>query len=110
MAGQISDEQFKTEMLDFKGQMIQFVGVANQKFDGLTSDVRTNSFRLDKFEAKIDSLGTEIQNLTSAVRDLASTVGAMSKQLSAVTSKVVDHEQRLNGHETRIGALEAETH
>ncbi len=95
---------------EFKSRMLRFVEVADQKFDGLTSDIRSNSYRLDRFGTKIDALGKEIENLTTAVRDLAGTPGTVSKQFAAVTSKVIEHDQRSNGHESRIGVLEAETH
>jgi hypothetical protein len=102
MPEQISDD-------DFKSQMLRFVDVANQKFDGITSDVRTNSYRMDKFETKIDSLGVEIQHLTDAVHDLANTAGVVSKQFAAVTSKVFEHDQRLNGLDGRLAVLEGES-
>ena len=80
------DDNFKAEMLDFKDQMLRFVEVAGHKFDGLASDIRDNSFRIDKVE----------QILSKRIDDLDRTI---SSKLDQVTEKVVDHEKRLRSLE-----------
>ncbi len=95
----------------------KILDVLIKKVDGLADDVRTNSYRLDKAEAKFDKfqvrieerfdiLGTEINKLSDAVRNLADTVSTMSKQIAAVTSKVIEHEERINSVESRVTVLE----
>ncbi|MBK9528440.1 MAG: hypothetical protein IPO41_09020 [Acidobacteria bacterium] len=81
------DDDFKAEMLDFKAQMLRFVKVTEQKFDGLASDVRDNSFRIDKVEQK---LGQRIDDLDRK----------LSAKLDQVAEKVVDHEKRLRSIES----------
>lgn len=68
-------------MLDFKRQMLRFVEVANQKFDGVMSDIRGNSFRIDKVEQKLDVLDRKVEPLSS--------------KLDQVIEKVISHEKRL---------------
>ena len=93
------------------------LGILTNSIDGLTSEVRTNTYRLDKFEnrmdvfdRKLDALGSGIEHLTAAVQNLATAVDTMSKQFASVTSKVIEHDKALTGHETRISVLEAEAH
>lgn len=101
------DDDFKAEMLDFKAQMLRFVGVAEQKFDGLSSDVRENSFRIDKVEQNLDrvekNLGNSIdgveQNLGQKVDVLDQKADLISSKLDQVTGKVVDHEKRIRNLE-----------
>ena len=45
MAELLSNEKFQAEVLSF-------IEIANQKFDGLSSDVRTNGFKMDRLEAE----------------------------------------------------------
>ena len=82
----------------------------SKKLDGVADDVRSNSYRIDKLEAKIegrfDSLGTQIDKLANAVRELADTVTTVSRQFTAVTSKVIEHDQRMGSVESRVSVLE----
>ena len=87
------DNNFKAEMLDFKNQMLRFVEVAGHKFDGLASDIRDNSFRIDKIEQKIDVLDQKVTMI--------------STKIDQVTEKVVDHEKRLRTIEDREPASPA---
>jgi outer membrane murein-binding lipoprotein Lpp len=86
------------------------IAIFSKKVDGLADEVRTNTYRLDKFEAsfdqRFDSLGAEIENLTGAVRQLAESVSLMSKQFTAVTSKVIENDQRVDSLESRVAILE----
>ncbi len=80
-----SDQQFRDEMLDFKAQMLRFVEIAGQKFDGLASDIRGNSFHIDKIEQKLDNLDEK--------------VSLMSTKIDQVTEQIVSHEKRLRAIE-----------
>lgn len=83
------DENFKAEMLDFKDQMLRFAEVAGQKFDGLASDIRGNSFRIDKVEQKLEHVE---QNLTNRINEVEH---KLSSKFDQVAEKVVDHELRI---------------
>ena len=81
MAEEISNGQFKLEMLQFKTEMMRFAETASKKFDGLTADVRTNSFKLDKFDARFDILderfaiqGEQLRIIDGRLSDVASKV------------------------------------
>jgi outer membrane murein-binding lipoprotein Lpp len=101
------DDNFKAEMLDFKNQMLRFAEVANQKFDGLTDDVRSVTYRIDKLEASSNARFDRLENNVSAV---AEKVNLMSKQFKAVAGKVMTNDQRLDGLESRVDVLEGEAH
>ena len=72
MAEEISDDKFKAEV-------IRFIDVANQKFDGLAEGLRTNTFKLDhvdnrlgrveekvdRVEEKLDRVDADLKNLTN---------------------------------------------
>lgn len=81
MAESDSETQFREEMLDFKRQMLKYVEVSNQKFDGLTSDVRNVSFRLDKIE---QGIGHQIEVLDRKVT-------LVTSKLDQVIDKVISH-------------------
>jgi|CXWL01.1.fsa_nt_gi RecB family exonuclease len=94
------DDDFETEMLDFKDQMLRFAKVAEQKFDGLSSDVRENSFRIDKVEQNLSSRIDRVEvQLGQKIDVLDRKVGMISSKLDQVTEKVVDHEKRIRNLE-----------
>lgn len=103
MAEKISDDRFKSEVM-------RFIEVANQKFDGLTADVRTTNFRIDKLENKFDRMHEKIDKLTDGVRDLSGNVKTMSGQLGSALEKVMEHEERLDSVESRVSVLETISH
>jgi len=78
MVEPISDDKFKSEVL-------KFIEVANQKFDGLTSDIRDNLFQIDKVDQKIDVIDRKLS--------------VISSKMDQVTEKVVDHEKRIRSIE-----------
>lgn len=107
----------------------------SKKLDMVADDVRTNSYRLDKFEDKLekfegkfDSLEGKFDNLegrfdkletTSSARfdrldnsieAIADNVRLLSKQFTAVTGKVMENDGRLGQLESRVAVLEGETH
>lgn len=100
MAEEISDDRFKSEVL-------RFIEIANQKLDGLTADVRTNSFNFDKLEATTNSRFDRTDDHLEAVSDK---LNLIAKQFTAVTGKVIENEERLVSLESRVSGLEGETH
>jgi len=96
MAEDISEELFRKEMLDFKERMLRFVEVADHKFDGLSSDIRTATVRLDKIEYRFDHIEERFDRLETKV--------------DQIVSKVVRHEELLDSNESRIAVLEGESH
>lgn len=131
MAGQTSDKQFKAEMLDFKSAMLdfktevmRFVEVANQKFDGLTADVRTNSFKLDRLEsehgkrfdkidARFDKLDAKVELVSGRQNDvipkvigIQKTVNRISDEQAAQTFKMIEMVNRLDGLERYLQSLD----
>lgn len=107
MVEQISDDKFKSEVM-------KFIEVANQKFDGLTADVRTNGYRIDKLENEIDNLATgtnsRFDRIEKSIESIADSVGLMSKQFTSVVGKVIDNDQQLGDLESRVAVLEGEVH
>jgi outer membrane murein-binding lipoprotein Lpp len=105
MAEQISDEEFKS-------QVLEFIGVANQKFDGLIVDVRSNSVRLDKLEQRIEHLaqdhGARFDAIALKIRELSSDLKTLTSQFNRVGSLAIGDTERINQLEERVGALEAE--
>lgn len=124
MAGQTSDKQFKAEMLDFKSAMLdfktevmRFVEVANQKFDGLTADVRTNSFKLDRLESehgkRFDTLDAGLKVVSGRQNDvipkvigIQKTVNRISDEQAAQTFKMIEMVNRLDGLERYLQSLD----
>ncbi len=80
----------------FKSEVRQFIEVASQKFDGLTADVRTNSFHLERLESMIEGLTSNVRTLSSQFND----VGIMA---------INDH-KRIDNLEERVDVLESEAH
>jgi peptidoglycan hydrolase CwlO-like protein len=103
MAEEITDGEFKAEMLDFKTEVMRFVEIANQKFDGLTADIRTNSFKLDRVE-------TGLENVKAELKDLSSEVKTVSGQFRDVGVMAIKDNQRITNVEKRIDDLETGVH
>lgn len=77
MADSDSETQFREEMLDFKRQMLKYVEILNQKFDGIISDLREISFRVDRSGQKLEVLDRKVTLVTS--------------KLDQVIDKVISH-------------------
>lgn len=110
MAEEIPDEKFKSEVM-------RFIDVAAKKFDGLATDVRTNSFHLDRLETKIDRVDTNVEKLSSTVEKLNSTVMSLSSDVRTLSGQfndvgvmAVEDHQRLDNLEERMNVLEGEIH
>ncbi len=60
MAEQIGDDKFRSDVM-------RFIEVANQNFDGLTAEIRTNTFKLDRLENELNHLAEKLNRLVSDV-------------------------------------------
>lgn len=109
MAEKIPDEKFKSDVL-------RFIDIATQKFDGLTSDIRTNSFKLDRLEAKVvqhdkrfDLLDGKLDVLSEQSRMIDLKVNEVASKLMEIDKRLMVVEAKLNLVETKLTALEDET-
>lgn len=110
MAEKISDDkfkyemlEFKTEMSDFKTEVMKFVEVANHKFDGLTADVRTNAFKLDKLENGLNRVEEKLEGVSTDLKQL-------SRQFNDVGGMAIKDSARIDELEKRVDVLEAQAH
>src|SRR5258708_1117921 len=110
----MEDNEFKSEMLEFKSQFARFAEVAEQKFDGLIADVRTNAIRLDKLEQRIEHLaldnGEKLGAIASKIGELSSELRTLASQFNAVGPITIRDTERIDRLEERVGILEAEIH
>ena len=97
---------------EFRSDVMRFVAVANQKFDGLTTDVRTNGYRLDKLENRVAQLGQnhgeKLDELAILVRGVASDLRALFAQFQDVGVMAIKDNGRIADLEKRVDILEAE--
>lgn len=114
MAEKISDDKFKSEMLEFKTEVIRFVEIADHKFNGLTDDVRTNGYRLDKLENRIEQLeqnhGEKLDTIAVLIRGVASDLKTLSAQFNDVGGMAIKDNGRITDIEKRVDVLEAQVH
>ena len=96
MAEEISDSKFKSDITELLDTVVK-------KVDGLASDVRTNSFKLDRVETKVDRIDVELKDLKSAVTTL-------SGQFSDVGVMAIKDHQRIDDLGKRVDDLESEVH
>jgi hypothetical protein len=71
MAEEISEDKFKSEV-------IRFIQIANQKFDGLAEGLRTNTFKLDHLENKLVQIEEKVDRVDANLKTLASEVKVLS--------------------------------
>ena len=96
MAEEISDSKFKSDITELLDTVVK-------KVDGLASDVRTNSFKLDRVETKVDRIDVELKDLKSAVTTL-------SGQFSDVGVMAIKDHQRIDDLGKSVDNLESEVH
>jgi chromosome segregation ATPase len=106
MAEKISDDKFKSEVM-------RFIEVANQKFDGLTTDVRTNGYRLDKLDARFDKLDAKLEMVSGRQNDvipkvigIQKTVNRISDAQAEQTFKMIEMVNRLDSIERHLKSLD----
>jgi outer membrane murein-binding lipoprotein Lpp len=81
---------------------MRFIEIANQKFDGLSHDLRSNSVRLDKLEHRFDQVDQKLDQLSD-------TVQTMSGQIRSMVVKFGEHEEQFKTIGSRVAVLEADT-
>jgi maltodextrin utilization protein YvdJ len=106
MPEEISDQQFKAEIMEFKAAMLRFVDTANMKFDGLSSDVRTNSYKLDKFEAEFGRIDKRFDIVEDRFAVQGEQLRIIDGRLNDVISKVVEIDKRLMVVEAKLNLME----
>ena len=124
MAEEISDS-------DFKLKIAALLDTVVKKVDGLSSDVRTNSFRFDhmetrfdrmetkvdrmetrfdRMETRFDQLETKVDRIDIDLKDLKSDVQTLSGQFSDVGVMAIKDHKRVDNLEERVDILESEAH
>lgn len=84
-------------------EVLRLMEVVVQKVDGLASDVRTNTYAIDRVENKVDQIDTGLKELRSDFTTLSgrfSDVGVMA---------IKDH-KRVDALEQRVDILEQKPH
>ncbi len=113
------DEQFREDMLDFKAQMLKFVEVSNQKFNGLISDVQTNGFKLEQLETEMfrgssgnsqrfDSVETKLAIIREQVRMVDVKANEIAGKVVGIEKRLKVIEAQLDLMETKLTSLEDE--
>lgn len=110
MDEEISDGQFKAEMLEFKSDVMKFVEVANQKFDGLAADVRSNTFKLDNLENGLQRVEKRVERVETNLKAVASDVKVLSGQFQDVALMAMKDHERIDNLEKRADDLEPGIH
>ena len=110
MSEEISDEKFKSEVM-------RFIEVANQKFDGLTVDVRSNTFKLDHLESglkrveeKVDRVEERVGRLVVDLKAVASDVKVISGQFQDIAIMAMKDHTRIDNLEKHVGNPESGIH
>lgn len=85
-----------------------------KKVDGLADDARSNGYRLDKLENRIDQLeqnhGEKFDVVASLVRGVASDLKTLSAQFKDVGVMAINDNGRIDDLEKRVDVLEAQAH
>lgn len=124
MPEEISDGQFKAEMLEFKSDVMnfqtvvtKFIEVANQKFDGLTADVRSNTFKLDRLEnglqrveERVDRVEGKVDRVETNLKAVASDLKVLSGQFQDVAVMAMKDKARIDTLEKRVDERESGIH
>lgn len=94
-------------------ELKRMMEIVIQKVDGMASDVRTNTFSIDRLENKIDNLEGRFDNLEKRFDTLANDLGTvktdvktLTGQFAFVTNMVMDDHDRIDGLELRVDTLE----
>lgn len=112
MAKEISNQKFQTDVM-------RFIEIATQKFDGLISDVKTNSFKPHKLEAEVargfgehhkrfDIVDTGLEILREQNRMLDVKIGEVASKAMEIDKRLIVIESKLTLMETKWTSLEDE--
>jgi outer membrane murein-binding lipoprotein Lpp len=96
-----------------KPELTKLIETVITKVDGLASDVRTNSYTIDRLETKVDRLETKVDRLETKVdrvesdlKEIRSDVRTLSGQFNDVGVMAIKDNQRITNVETRVSVLE----
>lgn len=85
-----------------------------KKVDGMAEDVRSNGYRLDRLENRIDRLeqnhGEKLDTLAALVREVGSDLRALSAQFKDVGVMAIKDNDRIADLEKRVDVLESQAH
>ncbi|MEP6946223.1 MAG: hypothetical protein ABJA02_09925 [Acidobacteriota bacterium] len=88
---------------DANSELKSLIETVLKTVNGLASDVRSNSYKLDGLEAKVDRIDTDLKALSSDVR-------VLSGQFNDVGVMAVKDNGRISDGEKRVDDLEAGVH
>jgi len=105
-------------------ELKRLMEVVIQKVDGLASDVRTNTYSIDRLENKFDSLETKVDRLETDMIALTGDVSTIKRDVSTLKSDVkilsgqfndvgimaIKDHQRVDSLEQRVDILEQKPH
>jgi outer membrane murein-binding lipoprotein Lpp len=98
-------------------ELKRLMEVVIQKVDGLASDVRTNTYSIDRLESKVDKLETDVGELKASVTELQSDMKTvksdlrtLSGQFSDVGIMAIKDHQRVDSLDHRVDILEQKPH
>ena len=105
-------------------ELKRLMEVVIQKVDGLASDVRTNTYAIERLETKfggletkfggletkVDGLETKVDRLESDMKVVKSELRTLSGQFSDVGIMAIKDHQRIDSLEGRVDILEQKPH
>jgi outer membrane murein-binding lipoprotein Lpp len=98
-------------------ELKRLMEVVIQKVDGLASDVRTNTYaierletKFDGLETKVDGLETKVDRLDSDIKGIKTDLRTLSGQFSDVGIMAIKDHQRIDSLEQRVDILEQKPH
>jgi outer membrane murein-binding lipoprotein Lpp len=98
-------------------ELKRLMEVVIQKVDGLASDVRTNTYAIERLETKfggletkVDGLETKVDRLESDMKVVTSELRTLSGQFSDVGIMAIKDHQRIDSLESRVDILEQKPH
>lgn len=100
------------EILDseFKSNITKLIETVIQKVDGLASDVRTNSFKIDSMEANMSQMDARLGRVEVDLSRLRTDVKTLTGQFNDVGVMAIKDNQRIDTLEQRVGVLEEGVH
>ena len=103
MAVEIPDSEFKTNIT-------KLIETVIEKVDGLATEVRTNTYKVDSMEAKFDRMDAKIGRVETDLSRLRTDVRTLSGQFNDVGAMAIKDNQRIDTLEQRVEVLEEGVH
>jgi predicted nucleic acid-binding Zn-ribbon protein len=91
-------------------ELKRLMEVVIQKVDGLASDVRTNTYSIDRLETKVDGLETKVDRLEADVKSIKTELRTLSGQFNDVGIMAIKDHNRVDDLEQRVDILEQKPH